>query len=424
MALKYLTCLLLFAAPALWAQSTVIHAGHLIDGNSSEIAGKTTITIEDGKITAVESGYKKAPDGATVIDLKDSWVMPGLMDMHTHLSGQANPNSYNEGFRMNPEDYAFRSVRYAERTLMAGFTTVREVGGNMSIALRNAVRKGWIKGPRIFAAGQSIATTGGHADRTNSLNHFLMGDPGPAEGVINGADEARKAVRQRYKNGADHIKITATGGVLSNAKNGRNPQFNQEELDALVQTARDYEMHVAAHAHGAEGMKRALRAGVLTIEHGTFMDDEVIALMKEKGAYLVPTMMAGDWVTKKAQDPDYFPKLVRPKALATGPAMRTNFTRAYKEGVNIAFGTDSGVSAHGENGYEFFLMVDAGMPPMEAIQSATSVSAKLLGIQDSLGTVEAGKIADIVAVKEDPTKNIRIMEDVSFVMKEGVVYKQ
>ncbi len=420
---SFILCLLFLAATSGLAQVTVIHAGHVIDGKSDTISGKTTITVVDGKISAMAEGFQKGPDGATVIDLKNAYVMPGLMDMHTPLSQEMNKNSYNEGFRMNPEDHAYRSVQYAERTLLAGFTTVRELGGGVSISLRNAIRRGWVKGPRIFSAGKSIATTGGHADRTNGLNRHLMGDPGALESVVNGPAEARKAVRQRYKNGADHIKITATGGVLSNAKNGLNPQFSDEELRAIVDTARDYEMHVAAHAHGAEGMKRALRAGVLTIEHGTFMDDEVIALLKEKGAYLVPTLMAGDHVVKLAKIEGYFPKLVLPKGLATGPAMKGTFGRAYKAGVKIAFGTDSGVSAHGDNAHEFFLMVDAGMKPMEAIQSATIVCAQLLGISDTLGSLEKGKIADIVAVGEDPTKNISAIEQVTFVMKEGRVYK-
>jgi len=416
---------LVLCAAQVAAQTTVIHAGHVIDGKQARVSGPMTIQIEGKEIVSIDSGYQPGPEDAVVIDLKDHWVLPGLIDLHTHLSGKfSGPHSYNEGLRMNIEDYAYRSTVHAKTTLMAGFTTVREVGGNISIALRNAIAKGWVVGPRIFAAGQSLATTGGHADRTNGLNREIMGDPGPKEGVVNGPAAAAKAVRQRYKNGADLIKITATGGVLSFAKNGLNPQFTEEEVRAIVETATDYEMHVAAHAHGAEGMKRALRAGVRTIEHGTFMDEETIALFIEKGAYLVPTLLAGDYVAEKAEIDGYYPEIVRPKAASTGPAMLDMFRRAHEAGVKIAFGTDCGVSPHGDNPKEFALMVEGGMTPMEAIRAATMVAAEVLGETDRLGSIEAGKLADIVAVREDPNTNIRTLEDVAFVMKEGVVYKQ
>ncbi len=358
-----------------------------------------------------------------MVDLRGTTVMPGLMDMHTHLSIQYSARAYLERFYLNDADLAYRSTVYARRTLMAGFTTVREVGGQISTALRDAIAKGWVVGPRIFSAGKSIATTGGHADPTTGLNHYFAGDPGPKEGVINGVADARKAVRQRYKNRADLIKITATGGVLSTAKNGLNPQFTEDELRAIVETARDYGMHVAAHAHGAEGMKRAIRAGVRSIEHGTFMDDEVIALMKKYGTYYVPTISAGKWVAEKAKIDGFFPEIVRPKAALVGPQIEKTFARAYKAGVKIAFGTDSGVSPHGENAKEFIYMVEAGMPPMKAIQSATRVAAELLGVEDRLGTITPGKIADIIAVAGNPLQDISAMLQVVFVMKEGKIYK-
>ena len=327
---------------------------------------------------------------------------------------------------MGPGTYAIRSVVYAERTLMAGFTTVRDVGDrfNLSIPLRDAIKEGLVPGPRIFTAATSLASTGGHGDGTNGLRADLQGDPGPREGIVNTVEDAKKAVRQRYKDGADLIKITATGGVLSLAKNGQNPQFGEEEIRAIVETARDYGFIVAAHAHGAEGMKRAIRAGVTSIEHGTYMDEETIELFKQHGTYFVPTIMAGRFVAEKAALDGYFPDLVRPKAAAIGPLIQETFARAYKAGVKIAFGTDSGVSPHGENAKEFEYMVEAGMPPMEAIRSATVAPAEMLGIYEDLGSLEPGKLADIVAVVGDPLEDVRRLQDVSFVMKEGVVYKR
>ena len=405
--------------------ATLVHAGRLIDGVADQVRENQTIVVEDGRITAVESGFRPAGDGDTVIDLRAATVLPGLMDMHTHLSSEFSQKVYLERFQLDAADFAYRSVQYAERTLMAGFTTVRDVGDryNVTIALRKAIDAGFVDGPRVFTAAKSIATTGGHADPTNGMNAYLRGDPGPKEGVINGPDEARKAVRQRYKEGADLIKITATGGVLSVAKSGQNPQFTDEELSALIDTATDYGMHVAAHAHGAEGMKRAIRAGVRSIEHGTYMDDEVISLMKEHGTYYVPTIMAGEWVAEKSEIDGYFPELVRPKAAAIGPVIQETFGRAYRAGVKIAFGTDSGVSAHGDNAREFTLMINGGMTPMEAIQSATRVTAELLGIEADVGTIEAGKWADLIAVGADPLADVAALEEVSFVMKEGVIYK-
>lgn len=405
---------------------TILHVGRMIDGKSDTALEKKSIVVADGKIVDIADGYVGGEDGDLMIDLKGSTVMPGLMDMHTHLTNQGSKTSYAEGPRLNPGAYSIRSVVYAERTLMAGFTTVRDLGDrfNLSIPLRNAINSGFIPGPRIFTAAGSLATTGGHGDGSNGLRADLQGDPGPKEGVVNSVEDAKKAVRQRYKDGADLIKITATGGVLSLAKNGQNPQFTEDEVRAVVEMANDYGFIVAAHAHGAEGMKRAIRAGVTSIEHGTYMDDEAIELFKKHGTYFVPTILAGRFVAEKAAIEGYFPAVVRPKAAAIGPLIQDTFARAFKRGVKIAFGTDSGVSPHGQNALEFEYMVEAGMPPMEAIRSATVTTAEMLGIDDRLGSLEVGKIADIVAVDGDPLADIKLLQNVSFVMKAGLLYKQ
>ncbi|MFT3827017.1 MAG: amidohydrolase family protein [Chitinophagaceae bacterium] len=418
---------LLFSSIPFWlsAQRTILHCGKLIDVAKGETLSGWSIIIEGNKIVSVESGYKQAATGDKIIDLKNKTVMPGLMDMHVHLEDETSPTQYVDRFTQNPADYAFKSVVFAERTLMTGFTTVRDLGGSgVNISLRNAINKKLVKGPRVYTAGKSIATTGGHADPTNGYRKDLMGDPGPAAGVANGPDECMQAVRQRYKDGSDLIKITASGGVLSVAKSGENPQFTEAEIKAIVETAKDYGFKVAAHCHGAEAMKRAVRAGVNSIEHGTYMDDEVMQLMKQHGTYYVPTIIAGKSVGDSAKKPGYYPELVVPKALAIGPKIQSTFGKAYKAGVKIAFGTDAGVYAHGKNWMEFVYMTEAGMPAMEAIQAATVSAADLLGVSDILGSITTGKLADIIAIEGDPTKDIQAMGRVKFVMKDGVVYKQ
>ena len=417
----------LLSSPFSTVADTLIHAGKVFTGTSNSLQENVTIVVEDNKIKAVKKGFAEAQEGDTVIDLKTSTVMPGLMDMHVHLSSQhGGPQTYLERFSLNEADYALRAANYAKITLDSGFTTVRNLGDgyNETVALRNAISKGYATGPRIYTVAKSIATTGGHADPSNGLSHLLRPDVGPKQGVVNGEAEAREAVRTRYQDGADLIKITATGGVLSVAKSGQNPQFMTDELEAIVETAKDYGMTVAVHAHGKEGMKRAIEAGVDSIEHGTYMDDEIRKLMKKHGTYYVPTILAGKFVADKAKIDGFFPELVRPKAAAIGPLIQNTFEQAHKAGVKIAFGTDSGVSAHGDNAQEFSLMIEAGMKPADALLSATVNSASLLGISDILGTLEEGKLADIVAVKGNPLDDISLMESVSFVMKDGVVYKQ
>lgn len=422
--MKHIAILLaIFLAVPAFAQQTYIQCGRLIDGKSNLVQTEMTIIVELNKIVDVRKGYQSGGVSDKLINMRNQTVMPGFIDSHVHLSGETSKNQYMEEFTLNDEDYALKAVKYSERTLMAGFTTVRDLGGIVAISLRNAINQGDIKGPRILAAGKSIATTGGHADPSNGYSRALIGDPEAKDGVINSPEEARKAVRQRYKESSDVIKITATGGVLSNAKDGAGAQFTEDEIKAVVSTAKDYGYRVAAHAHGAEGMKRAIRAGVSSIEHGTFMDDEVIALMKENGTYYVPTITAGKSVADSAKIPGYYPPLVVPKAIATGPKIQSTFAKAYKAGVKIAFGTDAGVFAHGKNYKEFEYMVEAGMPAMEAIKSATMGAADLLGISDRIGSIEKGKSADIIAVNGDPIKDIKVLSSMNFVMKEGVVYK-
>ena len=421
------TCLHLTAVTAMWlatpvSAATLLECNRLVDVAEGEIRRDQQVLIEGQRIVAIGSSVE-APAGATRVPLHT--CLPGLMDLHVHLTGQSERGSYLQRFQNNAADWALNAAFYAERTLLAGFTTVRNLGDsdNVTVALRNAIDAGRAVGPRIHTAGKSIGTTGGHADPPNGYREDLMGDPGPEEGVINGVDDARKAVRQRYKDGANLIKVTATGGVLSLARDGQNPQFTQEELDAIVRTASEYGMAVAAHAHGAEGMRRAVLAGVQSIEHGTFMTDDIFELMKEKGTYYVPTITAGRFVATMAEEDGYFPEVVRPKARAVGPQIQETFRQAYRAGVTIAFGTDMGVGPHGENASEFVYMVEAGMPAMEAIQSATVTAARMLGVEDSLGSIAEGKLADIIAVDGDPVADVAVLKSVTFVMKDGVIYR-
>jgi imidazolonepropionase-like amidohydrolase len=405
----------------------LVHAGSLIDGRADTVRKNVTVVVQGDRIEAVADGFLAPGTDDTVVDLKSATLMPGLMDMHVHLSGeQSGQAGYAERFYLNPADVALRATTYARKTLLAGFTTVRDCGApdKINLALRDAVAKGWIDGPRILASGR-LSTTGGHGDGTNGLStqlqHLLDED---ARGIADSPDEMRRVVRQGYKDGADFIKISATGGVLSLAKSGQAPLFTDEELAAVVTTARDYGLKVAAHAHGDEGMQRAIKAGVISIEHGTYMSDETIRLMKEHGTYYVPTISAGRFVAEKSKIDGYFPAIVRPKAMAIGPQIQATFQRAYQAGVKIAFGTDQGVAPHGDNAKEFIFMVEAGMPPMKAIQSATLTAAQLIDMEKDLGTVEVGKFADLVAVPGDPLADISLLTKVSFVMKAGKVYKQ
>ena len=406
------------------SQTTYILCGKLVDTKSGKIESKKTILVEKTKIIDVIDGYIM-PKGANLIDLRDNVVMPGLIDMHVHLEMEYDNKTQIRKYITDEADIAYNSVKFAETTLLNGFTTVRDLGGTgVNISLRNAINSGKIPGPRVFTAGKSIATTGGHADPTNGSSRKLIGNPGPKEGVVNSVEDAKKAVRQRYKNGADCIKITATGGVLSVAKSGDNPQFTIEEVKAFCDMAKDYGMHVAAHAHGDVGMQRAIIGGVKTIEHGTYMSDKTMDLMIKHDAYLVPTITAGKEVAEKAKVKGFYPEIVVPKALAVGPQIQGTFGRAYKKGVGIAFGTDAGVFKHGVNGKEFGFMVEAGMPAIETLQSATITNAMLLKMDDEIGQIKKGFIADIIAVNDDPTKKIETMENVVFVMKEGKVYKK
>ena len=407
------------------ANPTALHCERLFDARTGKVLGEHTVVVEDGRIQSVLPGRAKLPDGTESIVLAGRTCLPGWTDLHVHMGSESSAASYSEGFRLDPVDYAYRSVGFAKKTLDAGFTSVRDLGGVVSPHLRDAINQGLVEGPRIFAAGRSIATTGGHADPTNGYNSMLshlMGPPGPTEGVINSVDDARQAVRQRYKDGSDVIKITATGGVLSYAKSGDAPQFRVDEIQAIVETAKDYGYRVAAHAHGTEGMKRAVVAGVTSIEHGTHMTDEVMRLMKQHGTWYVPTIYAGRFVADKAKTPGYFPEIVRPKAATIGAQIQETAARAYKAGVPIAFGTDQGVGPHGDNAREFIYMVEAGIPAAYALQSATLHAATVLGVDDQ-GVIEAGKRADIIALPGDPVADINVVMNVDFVMKDGKVHR-
>ncbi|MDF0707565.1 metal-dependent hydrolase family protein [Flagellimonas okinawensis] len=406
-----------------FAQDTYLQCGRIVDVESGKILTEKTIVVSGTSIKSIEDGFKKGGSKDFVVDLQDKTVMPGFIDMHVHIESESNPGAYIQKFTLNEADVAFNSTIYAKKTLMAGFTTVRDLGGSgVNISLRNAINKGIIVGPRIFTAGKAIGTTGGHADPTNGVKKSLMEDPGPKEGVVNSVEDARKAVRQRYKEGADVIKITATGGVLSVAKSGQNPQFTLEEIKSITSTAKDYNFLTAAHAHGDEGMQRAILGGIKTIEHGTLMSDETMDLMIKHDTYLVPTITAGKQAAENGAKPGYYPEVVAKKAIEIGPKLQAMFARAYKKGVPIAFGTDAGVYPHGENAREFVYMVEAGMPVLEAIKSATMTNAALLGL-DGLGQLKQGFTADIIAVDGNPDKDVESLKKVAFVMKDGKIFK-
>jgi imidazolonepropionase-like amidohydrolase len=415
---------------ALAQQHKIIYAGSLLSGEAQQVETEQTLVIADDKITAIRSGYlTKAelnlPD-AQVIDLKNQFVMPGLIDMHVHVTFERDASANVHRWATEYEaDYALRSIKYLQRTLDAGFTSVRDLGSDYQVIfpLKRAIERNEIKGPRIFAAGNTISPTGGHADM-HGYRKDITDTITPGLGICNGADDCRRAVREVIKSGADVIKITATGGVLSNTAAGINQQLSDDELIAIVDTAKHLGRKVAAHAHGTEGIKAALRAGVNSIEHGSYLDKEAIKLFKKTEAYLVPTLLAGATVSEEVLTNPNMPLAIANKVREVTPKMQASFKLALKNNVNIAFGTDSGVSRHGLNATEFSLMVNNGMSETQAIKSATINAAKLLGQSAQLGDLSVGKQADIISVASSPLKNIEMLKNVQFVMKAGQIYKQ
>jgi imidazolonepropionase-like amidohydrolase len=421
----YFLALLFFSSGA-FAQRTYIQCGKLIDGISNTAREHVTIVVDGNVITEIQNGFTAGNAGDKVISLQNKTVMPGLIDCHVHLEEQHSKNTLLEGFTLTDADIAYNAAVYAKITLMAGFTTVRDLGGTgVNISLRKAIQKGSVDGPRIITAGRAISASGGHMDgsdgfRDDAFNHKM----GPDDGIADGRDELIKAVRLQIKRGSNVIKIASTGGVLDLSENASGAEFTIDEIKAVVETARDYGLKVACHAHGAEGIKRAILGGVASIEHGTFMNEEDMELAKKYGTYLVPTIIAGKSVADSAKIKGYFPPVIARKAVEVGTLIQQTFGKAYKAGVKIAFGTDAGVYAHGQNYKEFQYMVEAGMPPMEAIKAATTSAADLLGISDKTGSISKGKFADIIAVDGNPLEDIRTMKNVTFVMKEGKIYTQ
>jgi imidazolonepropionase-like amidohydrolase len=406
------------------AEVKTIHCAHLIDTDAGKLLGESTIVIEGARIKEVRRGKADVAGAKQVIDLPTSTCLPGLIDSHVHLTMEFSPTTYSDKFRLNAADFAIRSTVYAKRTLDAGFTTVRNLADNDddSIALRNAINAGIVPGPRIFTAGKAIGSTGGHADFSDGYRKDLAGDPGPKDGIINSPEDAWKAVRQHYKDGADAIKIMPSGGVLDESASVDNSQMTIEEIKAVVAAAHDYGFTVAAHAHGAEGIRRAILGGVDSIEHGTYMDDADMKLAKEHGTWLVPTIIAGKYVEEQANKPGVFPPQVAAKAKLVGPIIQATAGKAYKAGVKIAFGTDAAVYPHGRNAKEFVYMVEAGMPPMFVIQAATTHAAQLLKKDKDLGSIAPGKFADVIAVEGNPLDDVALLQKVGFVMKAGTVY--
>jgi len=424
-----------FAAPAsAETEPTVLHIGtlHAVPGEAP--IRQATVVVVGDTIDRVLDGYRDPADlfdpgvESRTIDLKDRFVVPGLMDCHTHLTGQSVPVGERMRRQMQESEAyaAIDGVVYAHRTLMAGFTTVRNVGsgGQTGLALRDRINQGMVPGPRMFVSGPSVTVTGGHGDGTNSLSPALRPDQGPETAPADGPAEVRRAVRARVREGVDLIKITATGGVLSMTAAGVDQQFFDDELESIVEAARMMGRKVAAHAHGADGIKAALRAGVASIEHGTYLDDESIELFIQTGAYLVPTIHAGKYVEEKAKEDGYYPMAIRSKAAAVGPVIQGAFGRAHKAGVKVAFGTDVGVGNHGTNALEFVYMHEAGMSPEDCLKTATINAADLIGVSDKLGTIEAGKLADLVGLDSDPMQDVTAYQRVMFVMKDGVVYRE
>lgn len=403
-------------------QTTIIHAGTLLTIPGEAPLSNQTIMIEDDRIVSITEGFTdpaSVPGDPAFIDLSEQFVLPGLMDMHVHLLGELGPNSRLDALHETTSDSALKGAMYARRTLDAGFTTVRDLGGTPEAiyALRDAIAAGFVPGPRILAAGSALAATGGHGDVDGVKAELLtLWTP---ETICDGPFECRRAVRYAVKYGADWIKITATGGVLSDTATGTDQQMTDDELVEIMQTAHGLGLKVAAHAHGTNGINAALRAGVDSIDHGSFLDESSVKLFRETGAYLVPTLLPGHKIPGQMEGNPFFTPAIREKALAASAASKENFGKAHKGGVKIAFGTDTGVTKHGENAEEFALMVAGGMSEMEAIRSATVVAAELLGLSDQLGTIEAGKFADIIALDTNPLSDITALERVAVVIRNG-----